>query len=152
LTFTYDGDYTVGKDGDLGDTSADLIQSKIQEIQSIIKSEVGDWKAHPSFATTLSDYRGEPNTRETGKAMEQRVKSSLISNNVVRPEDLDVRVTPIGIHEVAIFIRVNAMATNRNSLELGQPVVVAVVYNSVEDSVWFKPQDQREREHIFRRT
>jgi hypothetical protein len=151
VNWSFDGDFSVGNDGDLGDTHDDLIQAKVQEIQSLVKSEVGDWKAHPGFAATLSDYRGEPNTREVGKQIEKRISFSLISNNVVRPEDLDVRVVPVGIHEVIIFIKVNAMATNRNSLQLGQPIVVTVVYNTVEDSVWFRPQDQTEREYFFRR-
>jgi len=148
--WTYDGDFAVGKDGDLKDTSYDLIQSKIQEIQSLVKSEVNDWKANPAFAATLSDFRGEPNTREIAKLIEQRVSSALISNNVVRPEDLGVRVVPTGIHEINILIRVSAMASNRNSLELGEPIVVSVVYNSVEDGIWFVKQDQRERNYFFR--
>jgi hypothetical protein len=151
ISWSFDGDFAVGRDGDLGDTSNDLIQAKIQEIQSLVKSEIGDWKANPSFAATLSDFRGEPNTREVGGQIERRVSTSLISNNVVRPEDLNVRVVPVGIHEIVILIRVSAMATNRNSLQLGQPVVLLVVYNSVEDSVWFRPQDQTEREYFFRR-
>jgi hypothetical protein len=86
-----------------------------------------------------------------GKQIEKRITFSLISNNVVKPEDLEVRVVPVGIYEVAILIKISTMATNKNSLQLGQPVVLTVIYNSIEDGIWFRPQDQREREYIFRR-
>lgn len=136
LSFGFDGDFTIGQDGDLGDTSSDAIIALRQEVQSIVKSEFGDWKAHPTFAANLSEYIGEPNTRTIGKAIEERVKSSIISHGVVKAEDLDVRVLPVHIHQMLILIKIMAMATPDNSLVLGQPIVTALIYDSVESSIW----------------
>jgi hypothetical protein len=150
LEWTFDGDFAIGKDGDLKDTSYDTIQALIQTIQSIIRSKFKDWKEHPTFATNLQEFRGEPNTREVGKRIEQRVFSALVNHNIVRPEDLTVRVVPIHIHQVGIFIRISALATPQNSLELGEPIVVATIYDSVEDSVFYVPENQLERDYAFR--
>ena len=42
LDFTWDGDYVVGIDGDLGDTSKDLLQSLENEVRDILKAEFND--------------------------------------------------------------------------------------------------------------
>jgi hypothetical protein len=151
LEWNWTGDFAIGKDGDLKDTSDDTIQALVQEIQSIIRSNFKDWKAHPSLAANLAQFRGEANTRETGKRVEQQIFSVLVNNNVVRPEDLTVKVVPIHIHQIAVFLKISALATPQNSLELGQPVVTALIYDSVEDSVFYVPEDQLKREYAFRR-
>ena len=142
LEWMWDGDFARGKDGDLKDTSYDLIQALIQEIQAVVKSDIGDWKEHPTLAAGIKDYQGEPNTRKTGDAIKNRVISILTSHNIVKRGDLDVRVIPVHIHEVLIMIKVNATATSGNSLELGQPIVMSFIYNSVEDSVWYVPENR----------
>jgi hypothetical protein len=152
IEWTYDGDFAIDKDGDLKDTSYDEIQALIQEIQSIVKSRFKDWKAHPSFAANLHEFRGEPNTREVGRQIQDRVFSTLVNHNVVQPGDLDVRVVPIHIHQIAILIRISALATPQNSLELGQPLIVALVYDSVEDSVFYEPENRLEEQYRFKHT
>lgn len=132
------------------DTSDDTIQALIQEIQSVVRSKFKDWKAHPSFAASLQEFRGEPNTRAVGKKIEDKIFSVLVNHNVVRPEDLTVKVVPVHIHQVCIFIKINALATPQNSLVLGQPIVTTLIYDSVEDSVFYVPENQIERNYIFR--
>ena len=149
LYWSYDGDFGVGKDGDLLDTSDDLIQAKVQEIQSIVKSEIGDWKYHPNFAATLSDFVGKPNSRTTGTDIRDRIISVLVSNNVLSAGDFDVRVVPVDIHSVLVMIKVFAMATERNSLEQGQPIVVSLVYDTNEGSALYLPESQIERNYFF---
>jgi hypothetical protein len=122
----------------------------VQEIQSLIRSKFKDWKEHPTFAANLHEFRGESNTRETGKRIEQRVFSTIVNHNIVRPEDLTVKVVPLHIHQVGIFLRISALATPQNSLELGQPIVTAFIYDSVEDSVFYIPENQLERDYAFR--
>ena len=132
------------------DTSYDEIQALVQDIQSIIRSKFKDWKAHPSFASNLNEFRGEPNTRETGKRIEDRIFSVLVNHNIVQPGDLNVRVVPVHIHQVAIFVRISALATPQNSLVLGKPVVITLVYDSVEDSVFYVPENRLEEEYRFK--
>lgn len=147
LEWDWTGDFAIGEDGDLKDTTYDTIQALLQEIQSLIRSKFKDWKNHPTFAANLHEFRGEPNTRETGKAIEERVYFALVNQNIVKPEDLSVRVVPIHIHQVAILIRISALATPQNSLVLGQPIVTTLIYDSVEDSVFYIPEDQVEQSY-----
>jgi hypothetical protein len=151
LEFSWDGDFAIGNDGDFKDTSYDTIQALVQEVQSLVKSKFGDWKEHPTLAGDLNKFRGEPNTRETGKAIEEGLRSVLITHNIVRPEDLSIRVVPVHIHQVAILIRISALATPQNSLVLGEPVSITLIYDSVEDGIFYIPENRTEENYAFRR-
>jgi hypothetical protein len=148
--FTWDGDYTIGQDGDLGDTADDYIRSLINEIRDLVKSDFGDWSKDPSFAGDLTDFNGEPNTRETGKRIEDRIKSRITAVQLVNAQDLFVKVTPVHVNQVLITIRVQAVATSKNSLKVGEPVVLALVYDSTEHSIFFLPPVQTNKAKIFR--
>lgn len=150
LQWEYDGDFAVGKDGDLKDTSYDEIQALIQEVQSVVRSKFKDWKAHPSLTANLQEFRGEPNTRQTGKRIEERIFSTLVNNSIVQAGDLNVRVVPVHIHQVAVLIRISALATPQNSLVLGQPIVITLIYDSVEDSVFYIPENKLEEDYRFK--
>ena len=149
LDWQWNGDYAIGDDGDLKDTSYDTIQALVQEIQSLIKSKFKDWKATPTFATNLQQFKGEPNTRETGKAIQERVFSIITNHNIVRAGDLAVRVIPVHMHQVAILIRISAMATPDNSLVLGEPISIVLIYDSVEDGIFYVPESQIEQNYAF---
>ena len=148
--FTWDGDYTVGQDGDLGDTADDYIRSLVNEIRDLVKSDFGDWQKDPSYAGDLTDFNGEPNTRETGKRIEDRVKSRITAAQIVTAQDLFVKVTPVHVNQVLITIRVQAVATSRNSLKVGEPIVVALVYDSTEHSIFFLPPVQTNKARLLR--
>lgn len=141
LAYTWDGDYVVGEDGDLGDTSYDFIASLIQEIQTIVQGDQGDWEKHPNLPASINDFNGEPNTRRTADKITDRVVSKLTAQGLVKAEDLKVKLTPIGTNQVLVSIRVQATPTPNNSLQLGQPLVVTLVYDSIEQSVFFLPDN-----------
>jgi len=146
LDFSWDGDLVLGSDGDLGDNRDDGIRSLENEIRTVVKSEMGDWQHHPSLGANLSEFRGEPNTREIGKKIEQRVVSSLTNTGIVRLEDLKVRVVPTSVHAILIIITVTAQATPYNRLSQGESIVVSLSYDSLEDSVFFLPPSRTEWE------
>ena len=147
LEFTWDGDYTIGDDGDLGDTSDDYIVSLIQEVQTVIKSEFGDWEKFPTLGADLSDFNGEPNTKATAKRITDRVTSKLTAIGLVKAEDLTVKIIPVGTSQVLISIRIQATPTPNNSLQLGQPVVVSLVYDSSEQGIFFLPDNVSVRDN-----
>jgi hypothetical protein len=145
LQWSWDGDISIGPDGDLADTKDDLIQSFVNEIQTVIKSEIGDWEQHPTLGANLSNFRGESNSRENARKMERQIISRLGGSGIVKSEDLAVRIIPTGRYEIMIMIRINAAATSRNSLRTGEPISVNLIYNSSEDSVFFLPETDLER-------
>lgn len=146
LAFSWDGDFSAAPNGDLLDTSDDHIVSLENEIRDEMKSEFGDWQLHPQRGANISEYRGEPNTREVGLSMRDRAYSRLVAAGLVRPEDLTIRVVPVSISQVMIIIRVHATATPNNRLTVGQPLVVSLLYDTVEDSVFFFQESKTSRD------
>lgn len=140
--FSFDGDYDIGSDGDIKDTSSDYLKSLTNEIHSIMKSEIGDWEKHPLYATDLTEEVGKPNNQITGRSIEQKVRSALISNNIVKSQDLAVRVVPVGLNQVLILLNISVQATPQNGLNPGQTLSVALSYDTLESTVFFLPSNQ----------
>ena len=139
LFWSWDGDFDTGPDGDIRDTSYDYLASLIQEIHTVVKSEIGDWENDPMVGATLSDFLGEPNTKENGRRLEDRVRTKLIEAQVVRAEDVAVRVVPINIHQVMIMINVMVAVTANNHLQIGDKVNINILYDTMENGLFFMP-------------
>ena len=144
--FQWTGDIYLGEDGDIKDTSDDQIRSLENEIQSVVKSEFGDWQAHPTLGANISEFKGEANTRELGKRIEERVSLRLTSIGLIQAADLKVKVLPVTRHEVMIVIQVQASATAQNRLTLGEKVEVKLLYHSMEDGMFFLTPSNQERD------
>lgn len=145
LDFTWDGDFKIGTDGDIADTRLDLIQSLRNELHNIMRSEFADWELHPNLGANISEFRGEPNTRETATAMRTRIVTKVVGATVVQPEDISVEILPVGRSQVMVTIAINAAATPNNNLDPNQPLAIAFLYDSLEDSVFFLEESQTER-------
>jgi len=139
IFWTWDGDFATGPDGDLKDTSDDPLLSLRQEIMTVVKSEIGDWELDPSMGATLSDFLGEPNNRENGEAIENRIRTKLVETNLVQREDLSVRVTPTAPHQVMIMINVIVTASTANQLNTSNSVSVNLLYDTMENNLFFFP-------------
>lgn len=148
LDFTWDGDFMIGKDGDLADTSDDLIRSLENEVRTVVRSEIADWQKHPIIGANLSDYRGEANTRKTGEKIQERIISSIVEVGIVRSGDIDCKVIPVSRHQVLAMVNIRVASTEGNRLEPGERVVVTFTYDSLEDSVFFLPPSTIEREAL----
>lgn len=140
LDWAWDGDYVVGEDGDLGDTSDDYVRSLETEIATIAKSALLDWEKDPTIGATLDDFVGEANTRETGGAIEDRLRFQILDAGIVRAEDLAVRAVPIGMYRIMVVITVTAIATSNNRLDVSNPVVVTLAFDTTEQSVMVLPR------------
>lgn len=150
LDWTWDGDVPLDASGDLQDTLDDFIRSLENEIQSVMKSETGDWQKHPKHAANLADFLGEPNTRGTGTRIEDRVKTVLTTGtNLVLSGDLAVRVVPISYHEVLIVIKISAVSTALNRLRVGEPLQITLLYDTMENGLFFVTLDQRKRDELI---
>jgi hypothetical protein len=146
--WTWDGDYVLGQDGDIADSgsSGDYLESLITEVHTVLRSEFGDWQYDPNLGTNLSDFVGEPNSRENGQQIEQRIQSRLVAAQLLRPEDVIVKVIPTGKHEIFVTITVNATSTPLNKLEPGSSLIVSLVYDTLEDNVFFLDQSESARQ------
>lgn len=134
LDFTYDGDLILGFDGDLQDTSRDLLLSIQNEIQSIAKSALTDWREDPNIGADLDDFVGEPNNRATAEDMQARMESAL--SIVVNVSDLSVRITPVHIHRVLVMVSLQVLATPGNRLTAGASISFSFLFDYMETGVY----------------
>jgi hypothetical protein len=139
LDFTWDGDYIIDSSGDLKDTSDDYLKSIQNEIFSIVKSSVGDWKEDPQLGADLDDFIGEPNDRNTAANMKARLQSSL--TQVVNAKDLSVRIVPVHLHKVLIIINLEVIPTAQNKMRGGNSVTINFLYDYFEKGVYVDIDD-----------
>lgn len=135
LRWNWRGDYILGQNMDLADSADDQIQGFIDMVMDVVSADMGDWQEHPSRATSLSEFIGQANTRDTAREIQERVVAALTTNFVVRAQDLSVKVTPIDIHSVLIIIIIAAKATANNSLEPRDPITITLLHDYQERGV-----------------
>jgi hypothetical protein len=133
--WTTDGDYSIGNDGDIEDTSDDALASLVQEIQTIVKSEIQDWQLDPSLGATLSDFVGEGNTRENGQKIETRIQSKVLEAGILQSQDFVVRVVPISIYQIMILVNVSVTMVQNSQLVQGNKVSVGLIWDSQENGI-----------------
>lgn len=137
VRFSWNGDLVRGDQGDIKHTSDDALQSLLDQIHSVCASALLDWEVYPNRGATLDDFVGEPNTRTTGRRIRDRVRLSLISADLVSEEDLQVRVVPVHVHKVLIIIKIDAIPTVFNGLKPEETLQTAVVFDTLEQGVFF---------------
>jgi len=137
VRFAYNGDFLLGDDMDLKDTSDDTIDSMIEQLHDVAASAFQDWELYPNRGATLDDFVGEPNTRETGDRIHDRLKLSIIAAGILAEEDMEIKVIPVHINKVLVMIKVSAIATPTNSLGSGNNIVVKFVFDYLERGVFF---------------
>jgi len=134
--WTGSGDFAI-EQGDIADTQEDTLLSLKQEIQTICKSSLGEWELWPGIGAGLADFIGEANIKATADLIHDRVRISIISQDVVNEEDLTVNVIPTHKYEVLIIIRVQATPTPYNNLGQGNVLVVSAIYDYLEQGINF---------------
>jgi hypothetical protein len=129
LDWDTNGDFVIGEDGDLKDTSDDYIKAKEHQIFAVLRNQKGDYRSYPAFACSLEDYVGEPNTKETGIAIENRIKNTIIFNNIAAPDDIYVRVIPVRPDAILINGSVSIVPTPFNRLDESGDVSFSFIFN-----------------------
>lgn len=127
------GDLELGPDGDVGDTSRDVLKAFRAEVQNRVKSAFGDWRIHPNQAASLESLIGQPfntNTAEDGIA---KIITALTMNNFVARQDISIRWFPLDRNKVLYDMKIKCTPTtlNNNSRELG----FTFLYDSFENEV-----------------
>ena len=138
IRWTWNGDYSVGQDGDLEDTSYDALLSLLQDIHNICASALRDWELYPNLGAGLDDFVGEPNVRSRADLIHDRIRLALTSANVVKEADLRVRVIPVHRHKVMILLMIKVVPTAFNQLSAQtNGLRTAFVFDFVEQGMLF---------------
>ncbi len=127
------GDLELGPEGDIGDTSRDVLKAFRAEIQNRVKSTFGDWRIHPNLAASLDTLIGQPFNTQTAEDGIAKIITALTVNNFVSRPDISVRWFPMDRNKVLydMKIKVTPTALNGNSRELG----FTFMYDSFENEV-----------------
>ena len=74
--------------------------------------------------------------------MVERLRGALVNNNVVRADDVSIRVVPVSRYEVLLIVAVAAAPTANNTVVDSQPAKTALVYNYLEQGMFFVEANQ----------
>jgi len=146
LNWTRDGDFSLGEDGDVKDTSEDYLLSLENQIRDLVKSSQGDWESDFQFGCDLDDFVGEPNIERTSLAIERRITSKILATQLVPERDLLVKVVPVHQTQVAVFVKVSCNSTPNNRLKFGESIVVSAVYDTMEKGLFFELENNTNKE------
>lgn len=128
------GDYVLSQQGDVQSTEFDQLQAIAQEIYSRVKGDKGDWREAPLIGAGLSDFVGEPNSREIGVKIKKRLFSAMQTYGAIDLGDLFIDVIPVSKTSVAIIVKLSVMPTARN--QSSRVLKKVFIYSSVENNVY----------------
>lgn len=114
LYWTFDGDFLVGPEGDLLDTSDDVLLSLTQEIKTRIMGDQEDWELYPDVGAGLSDLIGEPNNKMTAEAGKAKIIAALTRDGLVASADLHIKYAPVGPYSLLYKLTVATVPTDKN--------------------------------------
>ena len=105
LYYTEGGDFFLDTDtNDLADTKNDLYRTFIQRLDTRMNSGKGDWKLQPTLGVGLTDFLGKKSTQALARAMQDKIYSELLLDNLLRPNEFSVQVLPITPVKLAIVV------------------------------------------------
>ena len=122
------GDYDVGDDGDIKDTSEDQLLWLRQQVTNIVRSVTGDWEFALQLGANLEDFIGEPNSRETAERMRKQLLGAIIRVTGIAANDIAIKIVPINYESLMILIAISALPTQDNSLK-DEWMRLSFVYN-----------------------
>jgi phage baseplate assembly protein W len=98
------GDIVLGGHGDFKQVMAeeDLLQGIAFRLQTV----AGDYLLVPDCGSSLELFVGQPNTQETGAAIEESVKRALTHDGYISGSNLTVRCVYVNTNQVAVLISV----------------------------------------------
>jgi hypothetical protein len=139
LHWCWNGDFSL-HNGDLRDTADDTLRSLVQELHTVAASALEDWELYPQLGASLDDFIGEPNNRRVGNAVHDRLLVSITSAGLVSEADLKINVIPVHANKALVVLTVNAIPTIANHLVDNQKIVVQLVFDLLEQGVFFLDQ------------
>jgi hypothetical protein len=101
-------DLRLSFDGDLVESGGDLLLTDgldwyQREVNKRVRSGP-DWYHHPRLGANLGSFLGQPNNRETGRRIRDRVVQSVTAGGIHIPAKVEVEVVPTDFHELEVIV------------------------------------------------
>lgn len=102
-------DWKTDIDGDLVIEGGDLAiateaEATAAEIAMRIRTELFGYAPDPTFGAGLDRFRGEPQSRETGTAIERAATQALLRDGKFPPDSITVRAVPLSVHTIGLYL------------------------------------------------
>lgn len=127
------GDFVLGNEGDLLDTSTDALRSLVQEVRTRIQSSQGDWKVYPDIGANLPDLVGEPNNKITAESGKAKITAALAQYGLLASNDIDISYMPLDEKTILYRLKIKTMATAEN--RTCNSLKIDIVYNYQDDNL-----------------
>jgi hypothetical protein len=133
LYWTRRGDYVIGPDGDILDTSDDPLRSLIQECRSRLQSDQGDWNLYPQLGANLSDLIGESNNKMTAESLKAKVIAALNQYGMVDTRNINISYLPLGPSTILLRLSIAVASTEENHLT--KSLDIQILYNYTDNNI-----------------
>ena len=134
LLWTDDGDFCLGRNNDMADTSHDPLLAVAQDVYDRCKSDKGDYSELANIGASLSDFVGEPNTRDNAKLIEKRTFNAMKVGGPISPSDISLRSFPISKHTLGMVVTLAVQPTQWN--KKSQFIRMHLLYSYSENNVY----------------
>ena len=113
LHFTEAGDFTLGENGDIKDTTGIPYRGFIQRVLTRVMASKGDWILEPLLGVSLNSFVGQPNTKATATKIRDRIVGELLKEDLIRGSELLVDIFPIANNAIAIAVIISPGGSGR---------------------------------------
>jgi len=104
-----------------------------REIFKRLITEKGDWPLFPNEGSSLSNFVGEPNTRDAASAIKKFLMEQLSS--VIAPVTMQVSVIPVALEEVDVLITLYMFDQLIGTVSLQVDYINGITYAGFDDQV-----------------
>lgn len=129
LYWTLDGDVTLGKEGDLRDTSFDPLRSVWQEMRTRCRSSYKDWILHPTLGANLDELLGRMNNRMTAEEGKTNIIAALTQGGFISRNAINVKYMPLARNWLLYIIEARAYIPSANRSQL---LKIQLLYDTLE--------------------
>ena len=132
--WSFDGDLSLDDNSDIRDTSYDRLRSIRQVIETIVKSDKGDWRLQQNLGGNLSTFVGEKNSRALGDRIRKQLISAFMIDGIFDISDLTIKIVPLSIS--TILIRVELYFLSNERVKESNKLNLTFAYDYVDNNVY----------------
>jgi hypothetical protein len=127
--WTLDGDITLGKEGDIRDTSFDPLRSVWQEMRTRCRSGYKDWVLHPTLGANLDELLGKMNNKMTAEEGKTRIIAALSQGGFINRNAISVKYMPLARNWLIYIIEARAFVPSSSRTQM---LKLQLLYDTLE--------------------
>lgn len=122
LFFSGNGDFRLGSNGDLDDTTGYEHRALVQAVMKRLSSTKLDWPMQPTIGANFGDFLGQENSKENAMRIKSRIVSELTRGGLVSGQNLQVQIVPYSKTGILILVFIR-------TADSSQPIFIQLSYD-----------------------